>query len=627
LPSLFGASFKYERLKTPSSHIRLLELISSEETSANTSDKKVIECKISTYPLDKAPGYEALSYAWGNLAQDRLPVRLVECRFPKYKYTELRVTRNVYAALKRLRLPSESRLLWIDQICIDQSTTEDSLAEKNWQIKRMKDIYQTAAKTLIWLGDDDTDTSLVAEMLRRLPSMPDSALADTSYLQHCDQEILYEMIDFKICKDRLAKNRRDALVGFLNRQWFGRAWVYQEAVVSADLAVILGDYFFSFDVLVRLVYSTYTLAKEDSDRNTSRALKKTKGYGTLRAMWDDRRRFHNNEELDLLYILWSARKYLQASDPRDMVYSFLGVQNLECRVEPDYGKKVNMAHAFTTLACNMIQSTKDLSILQCVVPTRTILSDPAESREVLPSWVPNWSERPFLSGAPIVAPGLRCLFKASLDTKHIYARTLGIYQDLPVKAHIIDRIVKILPYKCGTTNFEYLKPALKLDDLVALFRSEIGYRPTVGHTKLREMALRTLLVDGAFSLMQPIDVEHSMADLLRIYDADRPRKGSESDLLIHRFLRTTAAVAAGKKLFVTEDHDLGLGYSNAHEGDLIVILHGCKTPCILRPSWRQPKSKTHFEFMGQCYVDGLMYGENVRGKKWWEEEAEHFVLV
>jgi hypothetical protein len=616
-----GNNYKYRRLSRPSSQIRLLKLLSSEATSTNTPKKDVIECILSDHELDEAPEFEALSYTWGNLSQDRLSIRVVESWGDKYTYTELRVTRNLYAALKRLRCLSTSRILWIDQICIDQSNKRGSVAERNLQVLFMKNIYQTAQKVIVWLGDDDADTPIIAEMLRRLPTAPDDAVTDSKILQRLDQEVLYWIIHYETCTDGHAKDRRQALIRFLNRQWFGRAWVYQEAVVAADLKVVLGSFSFSFDLLVRLIYGTYTLVKEEPDRITSQALKKTKAYGTLRLMWDDRNRLHNRETLDLLSILWCARKYLQASDPRDMVYSFLGVQNLEYEVAPDYSMKVTLRDAFTTLACNMIRSTEDLRILQCIVPsTRASGNSP---RDIFPSWVPNWSENVFLGGAPIVTPGLRCSFNACRNRKHTWNE--GDRKELHVEAHIIDQVRKVIPYESNTTYFEFLKPALRLDDLVALVQSELKdsrHITSRSYVNLPATLLRTLLLDGAFSLEQ--NIEGRMAEFLRIYNLDQPRIGSDDDLLLHRYLRTLAAVAFGKKVFVTGHLDIGLAYPNIREGDLVVIIHGCKTPCILRQS---SKGLSRFEFLGQCYLDGWMYGDSLREKKWWQQKAERLILV
>jgi hypothetical protein len=59
----------------------------------------------------------------------------------------MEVTENLYEALLSIRLPREMRTLWIDQICIDQSSTE----EKNSQVPLMTFIYSRASNVLIWL--------------------------------------------------------------------------------------------------------------------------------------------------------------------------------------------------------------------------------------------------------------------------------------------------------------------------------------------------------------------------------------------------------------------------------------------------------------------------------------------
>lgn len=83
--------------------------------------------------------------------------------------TPFQATRNLFAALKRLRLdPSSSRIanqpdcppvtdpsgtsriLWIDAICINQSDDD----EKSHQVAMMGDIYGKAATGLLWLGEE-----------------------------------------------------------------------------------------------------------------------------------------------------------------------------------------------------------------------------------------------------------------------------------------------------------------------------------------------------------------------------------------------------------------------------------------------------------------------------------------
>jgi hypothetical protein len=58
------------------------------------------------------------------------------------------VTENLYDVLRGIRLPRETRTVWVDQLCIDQSNVE----EKSSQVPLMTFIYSRASNVLIWLG-------------------------------------------------------------------------------------------------------------------------------------------------------------------------------------------------------------------------------------------------------------------------------------------------------------------------------------------------------------------------------------------------------------------------------------------------------------------------------------------
>ncbi len=53
----------------------------------------------------------------------------------------------------QFRKNGSARLLWADQICINQ----DDIEERNHQIEFMREIYANARRTLIWIGDSDQD--------------------------------------------------------------------------------------------------------------------------------------------------------------------------------------------------------------------------------------------------------------------------------------------------------------------------------------------------------------------------------------------------------------------------------------------------------------------------------------
>ncbi|KAF2251573.1 HET-domain-containing protein, partial [Trematosphaeria pertusa] len=83
--------------------------------------------------------YEALSYVWGK---------------PKYERclttTDgiILLTPNLEVALKRLRRPDQTRYVWADGVCINQS----DIQERGHQVKLMKSIYSASKRVIVWLG-------------------------------------------------------------------------------------------------------------------------------------------------------------------------------------------------------------------------------------------------------------------------------------------------------------------------------------------------------------------------------------------------------------------------------------------------------------------------------------------
>src|SRR2546423_14316004 len=64
------------------------------------------------------------------------------------------ISPTLYSTLLKLRHNSESRLIWCDGLCIDQSQELESLRERSQQVQMMFEIYSTAQRVAIDLGDD-----------------------------------------------------------------------------------------------------------------------------------------------------------------------------------------------------------------------------------------------------------------------------------------------------------------------------------------------------------------------------------------------------------------------------------------------------------------------------------------
>lgn len=140
------------------------------------------------------PIYEALSYTWGE-AKEMHIIFVNNQPFP--------VTPNLFVALKYLREAEESRILWIDAICIDQN----SLLEKTHQVGMMRDIYRGASQVLVWLGESDKDIRKAMAFL--------------------EQRKRFQL---------LTRDELDPFVPGLakifRQPWWSRIWVVQEVLVA-----------------------------------------------------------------------------------------------------------------------------------------------------------------------------------------------------------------------------------------------------------------------------------------------------------------------------------------------------------------------------------------------------------
>lgn len=66
---------------------------------------------------------------------------------------------------------------------------------------------------------------------------------------------------------------------------------------------------------------------------------------------------------------------------------------------------------------------------------------------------------------------------------------------------------------------------------------------------------------------------------------------------------------AGRVLCMTSGSSLGVLPNDAEVGDVIVVFLGARTPIVLRPL----ADTEEFQFVGACYVHGVVDGELIDG--------------
>jgi hypothetical protein len=117
-------AFRLLRLKQPA----------HSENSTETSEIELFEAS-----LADPPPFEAVSYAWDHADAHAVLI----CNDQQLNVSPAIV--DIVSALSRI---SSTGVLWIDAVCIDQS----SILDKNIQVPCMRNIYSEARSVWIWLG-------------------------------------------------------------------------------------------------------------------------------------------------------------------------------------------------------------------------------------------------------------------------------------------------------------------------------------------------------------------------------------------------------------------------------------------------------------------------------------------
>ena len=144
-PTLPSTVFTHKPLDRSKQEIRLFRMVKDAKLAGTST----ISCEVTHHTLngDQAearacPDYVAGSYCWGG--QDHKELVLMNGRLFK-------TSKNLYSLLQVLRDDEEGngRFYWIDQLCIDQTST----LERNHQVQLMSIIYSQAYAVYSWFGD------------------------------------------------------------------------------------------------------------------------------------------------------------------------------------------------------------------------------------------------------------------------------------------------------------------------------------------------------------------------------------------------------------------------------------------------------------------------------------------
>ena len=316
-----------------------------------------VEFDLLEVDLRAQPKYQTLSYVWGDTTVT------TEMKLKSGK--TMKITDSLRAALVRIVEKREKLPIWVDQLCINQS----DMPERTNQVSMMGTIYLSAQHAMIWLGEERDDyTEYFMQLIRAIRTKP----AEEHFT--LSKDLMESMVELKYDPERptVKAKRWRSVQEILNRPWFQRAWVVQEAVLSKDLNMMIGRHDFRICELVKIIRAIHSLEYDLGGYKNSLA-KTTKGWESLDAMSDMRDYDSTIQRPNNFWrFLCSVGCSWEATEKRDMVYAFLGLLNkpglfapLGFPVKPDYSAPLRSV--YISLPRTFIDGLKNLDLLSQVI--------------------------------------------------------------------------------------------------------------------------------------------------------------------------------------------------------------------------------------------------------------------
>ncbi|KAH8706087.1 heterokaryon incompatibility protein-domain-containing protein, partial [Phaeosphaeriaceae sp. PMI808] len=525
-----------------------------------------LKCEIVHQSLNETPDYIAISYAWGD-SVDTKPLVLEGVTIP--------VAASLYDALKAVRQKKEEALVWVDALCIDQQNKE----ERATQVRLMGHIYSRATFVAIWLGPEADDSALAVQLLQQVAN---NTVTPQSL--------------------RLIKNYKDsaALFALFKRDYWKRLWVVQEVLLAQKKLVYCGYSVFPWAVYRQ---ASDVFWDRESDPHIRQGPSSFPDRSALVQLGDE----------SLLEVMRVCRKKL-SENPRDKVFGILGLlpEATQREFPVDYDQSVKTV--YIDVCDYLISTTDSLDVI------REAIHFPVHVNSTgLPSWCPDWSHIPEVSGLS------RTLNFAASKGKDGFTRAKYRFDDerrkLQISALKLDA-VRATGVAVGTfcASQDYLTAFLQWR---AVFLHELNIQDGNESHPMHKAFCRTLCLgqipeqqkepqlwqDLCYHIFSslirekmsrlPIDEDLShYAKATGLIEPDARRKFLQ-DHFGNRMM--------GRGLCITEQGLIGMGTGFMTTGDLVVVPFGCSTPILLRPDGR----KDEYRYVGDVYIDGYMHGEAV----------------
>jgi hypothetical protein len=560
-----------------------------------------MECQLVEIGLSESDEYEAVSYVWGDPA--RVQSILVDSR-------RLPITKSAYDILRRRWSTGHERLIWIDQVCINQDDDDEKAA----QVQLMRRIYKGAKRVTAFLGDSE-DAHLVESLFAEL------------HFRKKGLKYSFEALK-NLYQSEPKTEQWNAMAKFFGNPWFQRVWIVQEATSAKVLHLFYGDIVLDWVYMSRAVDVMFSRHMFEaftpsvglcSDERRDALI----GIANVDIMLSFRGEVDYEETFSLSRVLQRCACF-ESTDPRDNVYALLGLTRDNSRdvIIPDYSEQNTTRSTFTkTMRYLLSQRNQPLDNL-CgagIGADRNI--------QELPSWVPDWSrtKKGQQDSGYHYTAGTQYNSVIGYDHSNYFSLRLeGIHFDR------VKQLSSISEENPDWTTLDFMFSCKKwLSETEAVARSH-AKDPYFNGQSVDEAFIRTLIWDQSsysserrpsteqcFSDYNAVKSFHAISEILiPILQSQPPEShipesplwdqyrdiGSQASRFLH-----FAGNSLGMRFCVTEKGRMAIVPPLSNKGDIICVIKGARMPFVLRETSYGERSL--YNLVGSCYVHGVMDGE------------------
>ena len=507
----------------------------------------------------------------------------------------------------------------------------------------MKKIYSKAERVIGWLGPDENGGS---QALKTFEALFRNAIGYPDKFEWA-RRMPELLMPSKTCTIDSAKayqsnDKLERLLLLVQRPFWRRMWIVQELVLPLNLRLMCADDFTDIPEPDPFYNTVSRLTKVPVGLPNFLPLHMMKRLTDCMALLRlvATLRFRHLQQVYKIDRIWQgvsgfihARPlliYHETSDPRDHVYALLGLFDLD--IVPDYGEDVTVADVYLEAAQHCLKA-KPLDILSLAGARHGHNGSDFLINFDAPSWVPDWR-----------LPTPASVRVHRYPQSHAFPSNGGLqmqiidYKWLRGPAVVWDTVQRT-ESKTGwdltewdlAENIDIEKPddwaypsgISRFEAMVMLWiGGHDGTKPSPCDLQLDSELFRSYETIFYANIAKPWANKHGRHEVPKLARLIFGGKGPKSVPYSHRetWVVRTRQLRYDMRCFHTERGYVGFGPLATEVGDLICILEGHKPPVLLR------RRGSHYTFVGDCDVVGIMNGEVLEAVKRGEAEINEIEI-